>query len=687
MPPERAHTFETAPYEELFAVLLRQLKRPLKTHGFDLNDDDAAQLAGAVTQHRPDTRRAPLLAGLTAVIAESEGVLKQWGLSFQQALDVKMDAMPGWETTAEFLELANEKSNAELRIVIAAAWALLLDERRWLPYLLYLAAGHYDDETVIARRALACASGSEPSNADWFAQIRLWAQQPTKTQGAIVEQLQRLRTLLGRVADLKGAGMLLGWDQRTYMPAGGVQGRADQAATLAGLAHEFFTADEVGQLLDDLDGQFADYDSDEASLVRIMRRDYRKLKRIPSALLMEVQQVGAHARQAWQNARTQNDFALFQPHLEKMLALQRQLAETLNSSADGQPFDNLYSALLDRFEPGMTYERIDEIFSGLKKPLVALVQAINAKVDAVSDEVLRRHYPRERQLAFGQMLAQALGYDFQRGRLDLSAHPFTSGIHRDDVRITTRVNEDYVLVCLGSSIHETGHALHRQNLSPALYRSNLESTGLATAETLSRYYENIVGLSREFWQYAFPKAQEFFPHLADCDLETWYRAINKSFPSLIRTDADEVTYGLHIILRFELENELINGRLKVADLPKVWNERMEAYLGVVPPTNSDGVLQDIHWSQGGWGYFPDYLLGTIFASQLDAQLMREQPQHKAAWTRGEFGGVLRWLTDKIMAHGGKFTFAELAERATGTPFSWQPYMAYLQQKYGDIYGL
>ncbi len=499
--------------------------------------------------------------------------------------------------------------------------------------------------------------------------------------------LQRLKTLLARVSDLKGAAGLLGWDQRTYMPSGAVQGRADQSATLAGLAHEFFTADEVGELLQDLSDKFPDYYSDDASIVRMMWRDYQKARRIPAALLMEIQQVGAYAREAWHTARTQNNFSHYQPHLEKMLELQTQLAETLNTAADGKPFANKYSALLDRFESGMTYEIIDEIFTGLKKPLIELVKAINANADAVDDSVLRRHYAQEQQLAFGRMISEALGYDYNRGRLDLSAHPFTSTFHRDDVRITTRVKEDYALVCLGSTIHETGHALHRQNLSSSLYRSNVENTGLATAETLSRYYENIIGLSRECWTYFFPKAQEFFPHLQDTDLETWYRAINKSFPSLIRTDADEVTYGLHIILRFELENELINGRVKVADLPKEWNARMEAYLGVVPPTDSDGVLQDIHWSQGGWGYFPDYLLGTIFASQLDEQLLREQPNIKQDWARGEFGGVLHWLTDKVMAHGGKYTFPELAQRATGKSFTWQPYMSYLQKKYGEIYGL
>jgi carboxypeptidase Taq len=499
--------------------------------------------------------------------------------------------------------------------------------------------------------------------------------------------LPRLKTLLARVADLKGAAGLLGWDQRTYMPPGAVQGRADQAATLAGLAHEFFTDDEVGEILQDLADDFSDYDSDDASIVRVMWRDYQKLKRVPTSLLMEIQQVGAYAREAWHTARMTNNFSHYQPQLEKMLELQIQLAETLNVAADGKPYTNKYSALLDRFEPGMTQEIIDDIFTGLKKPLIELVKAINAKSDAVDDSVLRRHYPKEQQMAFGHMISEAIGYDYKRGRLDLSAHPFTSTFHRDDVRITTRIKEDYVLVNLGSTIHETGHALHRQNLSPTLYRSNIENTGLATAETLSRYYENIIGLSRECWVYFFPKIQEFFPHLQDTNLDTWYRAINKSFPSLIRTDADEVTYGLHIILRFELENELINGKLKVSELPKVWNERMESYLGVVPPTDSDGVLQDIHWSQGGWGYFPDYLLGTMFASQLDEQLVKEQPNIKQDWARGEFNGVLQWLTDKVMAHGGKFTFPELAQRATGKAFTWQPYMTYLQKKYGEIYQL
>jgi carboxypeptidase Taq len=681
-----SHTFETAPYDELFTVLLRQFKRPMKPYGVDLSDEDAAAVARGIVSGIPDSHAHPVLDALTGVVSESEVVLSRWGLTFEKALEVKIDEMPGWESTAEFLDLANEKSNAELRIAAGSVLVMVLGDRRYVGHVLHLAAGNYAEDTIIAQRALTFASKVELDTPSWLDKVRQWAE-TGKTPDEEKIKLQRLKTLMARVSDLKGVAGLLGWDQRTYMPTGGVQGRADQSATLAGLIHEFFTADEVGELLDELTDKFEDYDSDEASIVRVLGRDYKKLKRVPASLLMQIQQVGAYAREAWHTARTTNNFNHYQPHLEKMLALQIQLAETLNVASDGKPFANKYSALLDRFEPGMTYEIVDGIFSGLKKPLIELVKAINAKADAVDDSVLRRHYPREQQLAFGRLLSNALGYDYTRGRLDLSTHPFTSAFHRDDVRITTRVKEDYLLVSLGSTIHETGHALHRQNLSPALYRSNLENTGLATAETLSRYYENIIGLSREFWQYAFPKAKDFFPHLQDTNLETWYRAINKSFPSLIRTDADEVTYGLHIILRFELENELINGKISVSDLPKIWNERMEVYLGVVPPTDSDGVLQDIHWSQGGWGYFPDYLLGTIFASQLDERLVKEQPTIKQTWASGELGGVLRWLTDKVMAHGGKFTFPELAQRATGKAFTWQPYMDYLQKKYGEIYGL
>ncbi len=497
-------------------------------------------------------------------------------------------------------------------------------------------------------------------------------------------KMEQLRTRLARISDLNFAGWLLGWDQRVMMPPGGAQARGDQMGTLAGLAHEFFIDEEVGALLEDLAAETAalPYESDEASLVRVKQREYERLVRVPTSLVMRITQAGAEGHEAWVQARSENRFSIFEPHLSKMVDLQRELAAALGSET-GNPYD----ALLDQFEPGLTYEYINGVFGALKTPLVALVKAIGERADAVDDSVLRREYPEAAQVAFSREIAEALGFDFQRGRLDKSAHPFTSGTSRDDVRLTTRVDERFLPTCVMAVIHEAGHGMHMQNYHPALYRSSMEFPGLAIAESQSRFFENVVGRSRAFWTYWYPRAQAHFPHLADVPLETFYRAINKSQPSLIRVEADEVTYGLHIMLRFELENDVINGRVAVADLPREWNDRMETYLGVRPPTDSDGVLQDIHWSQGGWGYFPDYLLGSILASQLWDALRRERPGVEAGIARGEFAPLLEWQREQVMQHGAKFTFPELVERATGRPLSWEPYMNYLTAKYGEIYGL
>jgi carboxypeptidase Taq len=497
------------------------------------------------------------------------------------------------------------------------------------------------------------------------------------------QKLNQLKARLARIADLSGARSVLSWDQQVMMPVGGAVARGDQMGTISGLAHEMFVDEEVGALLDELYQEYAGnaYDSDEVSLVRVARRDYEKRVKIPTDLVVEMAKTAAMGRQAWQQARAENNFAIFAPLLEKTVGLQVRLADILGSKS-GNPYD----ALLDRFEPGLTFEYIDGVFSGLKKSLVDLIEQIAANRDRVSDDVLKRDYPEAAQIAISSEMAQALGYDFNRGRLDKSAHPFTSGgIH--DARITTRVDDHFLPSCVMAVIHEAGHGMHMQSIDEALYRTGLDTFGLAIAESQSRFFENVIGRSRAFWTYWYPKLQATFPHLSDTPMETFYKAINKSAPSLIRVEADEVTYGLHIMLRFEIENELINQRIKVADLPALWNERMQSYLGVTPPNDTDGVLQDIHWSQGGFGYFPDYLLGSILASQLWDAFKREQPDIEERIACGEFAPLLLWQREAIMKHGNKFTFPEIAERATGQSLSWEPYMNYLRAKFGDVYGL
>ena len=498
------------------------------------------------------------------------------------------------------------------------------------------------------------------------------------------EKLEQLKTLLARIADLEYAAAVLDWDQETYMPEGGVQARADQLSTLQGLAHEYFVDEEVGTLLHDLAAHLdeLDYDSDEASLIRVSLRDYEKQVKVHGDLVREISRTSALGTQAWREAREKDDFSLFQPYLEKMVELKIRWAECF------KPYDNIYDPLLDDFEPGMTYEQISAVFAELKPPLVELVRAISQKRDAVDDSVLKAHFDKDAQMAFGRAVAEQLGYDLTRGRIDISAHPFTTNFWRGDVRITTRLDENDVVSGLMGTIHEAGHAIYEQNTSPTLYRTGLDrGASMAVHESQSRFYENVIGRSRPFWRHFYPRLQEAFPHFKSLDFEAFYRALNKSEPSLIRVEADEVTYGLHIILRFELENDLFNGRVSVADLPEVWNARMEEYLGLVPPTDREGVLQDIHWSQGLMGYFPDYLLGSVFSVQLWEQMQKEMPDVVEQIEAGQFEDILAWLREKIHRHGRKFTLPEITARVTGGPLRWEPYMDYLRTKYGEIYGL
>jgi carboxypeptidase Taq len=499
------------------------------------------------------------------------------------------------------------------------------------------------------------------------------------------EKLDQLKKVIGRAVDMERAASVLEWDQETYMPPGGGQARADQTATLRSTFHEIFASDEVGKLLDELEKEAAglDYDSDEASLIRVLRREHERRVRVPLELAEELARTASLAQQVWQKARANNDFKSFEPLLAKTVELKHRWAECF------KPYENIYDPLLDYYEPGITYRQIDTVFSALKPPLVKLVKDITTHLDAVDGSLLSQPFEPEGQMTFGREVIAALGYDFERGRIDFSAHPFTIHFGRDDVRITTRIVEGIGSSALMSTIHEAGHAMYEQGTSPTLYRTWLDQgASMSVHESQSRFYENIIGRSRPFWRYWYPRLQAIFPaQLGKVDMETFYRALNRVQPSLIRVEADEVTYGLHVILRFELENDLMNGRVSVSDLPKEWNARMEAYLGVVPSTDAEGVLQDVHWSVGYIGYFPDYLLGSIFSVQLWEQMLKERPSVPAEIEAGQYSAILDWLREKIHRHGMKFTLPELSQRITGGPLRWEPYMHYLQTKYGEIYGL
>lgn len=498
------------------------------------------------------------------------------------------------------------------------------------------------------------------------------------------QKLATLREHIAQVVDLTRAAEVLAWDQETYMPQGGAAARADQISTLSGLAHELFIDEKVGALLEELIAAGLPYDSDDGSFVRVQWREYQKAVRLPTDLVVEMAKASALGLEAWRAARAQDDFSQFRPALEHIVELTLHKAEALHDSRSS----NLYDALLDSYDPGLSYEAINAVFSALKPELIALVKAIAANQDAVDDSIVTGNYPEADQMAFGRSISEALGYDYGRGRLDKSTHPFSISFSPDDVRITTRYSRRLPESLMGT-IHETGHAIYEQQVSKSLYRSGLDSgAGMSVHESQSRFYENILGRSRAFWEYWYPFLHDAFPEqLQGVEMEQFYRALNRSQPSFIRVEADEVTYGLHIMLRFEIENDLINGKVAVADLPTVWDDRFEAYMGIRPPTGREGVLQDIHWSQGAIGYFPDYLLGSIFSVQIWERMKADLPDATDHIRNGDFSRITAWLGNHIHRHGSKFTFPELAERVTGSALQWQPYMAYLRAKYSDIYGL
>lgn len=499
------------------------------------------------------------------------------------------------------------------------------------------------------------------------------------------EKLRELKTRLQEATDLSLVGALLSWDQSTYMPPGGAIARGRQLALLGRLAHQAFTAPEIGRLLDALTpwAETLPYDSDEAALVRVTRREYDRALKVPAALVAELNEHISASWNAWAKARPANDFASVRPYLEKTLDLSRRLANCFPG------YEHIADPLIDQSDYGMKVSFLRPLFAQLREGLMPLVQAITALPPA-DDSCLHQRFPEERQLAFGLEVIRQLGYDFERGRQDKTHHPFMTKFSLGDVRITTRVREDDFSEALFSTIHEAGHAMYEQGINPAYEASPLGSgTSAGVHESQSRLWENLVGRSLGFWQHFYPKLQAAFPEpFGAVSLETFYRAINKVQRSLIRTDADEVTYNLHVILRFDLEVQMLEGVLAVRDLPEAWHARYLSDLGLRAPDDRDGCLQDMHWYAGViGGAFQGYTLGNLMSAQLYNAALRAQPDIPTQIARGEFQTLHGWLKDNVHRHGSKYTAAELMQRATGSPLTIEPYLAYLRQKYGALYSL
>ncbi len=497
------------------------------------------------------------------------------------------------------------------------------------------------------------------------------------------ERFAELCRRLGVISDLSTAGGLLVWDEETKMPPGGAEARAEQRATLNRIAHELQIAPELGELLESLrDVEAAhDHDSFEASLIRVARRDYEKQARVPAELRAEMTRAGSRGYRAWLEAREAKDFGLLLPHLERRIALAREYVACFEP--EGDPYD----VLLDDHEPGMKTAEVEAVFARLRDGLVPLIAAV-AEHEPVDDSCLRGRFPAEAQRHFALAVMQEWGMDDRSWRLDDTVHPFAVSLSSSDIRLTTNLSEDDLSGIL-SCLHEFGHGLYERQVDPAYFRTPLAG-GVSSAfhESQSRLWENLVGRSLATWRHFYPRLRETFPGaLQEVPLETFHRALNKVEPTMRRVDSDEVTYCLHIILRFELERAVFTDAIAVADLPEAFDAKMEEYLGLRPADAVEGVLQDVHWSDSNFGYFPTYALGNVISVQLWDRARAELGDLDEQFEQGEFAPLRQWLGERVHRFGRALEPGELLERAAGGPLDPEPYLAYLRAKLAGLYGV
>lgn len=500
-----------------------------------------------------------------------------------------------------------------------------------------------------------------------------------------MSSLAALKDILNKVARLNQAAAVLDWDQQCYMPPGGAEARAEQSAVLGRLHHDLFTSDEVGMLLEksksELNG--AGPDSDDAALIRVTQREFDRETKVPGDLVAEFAKTTSLAHETWVKARKANDFESFRPTLEKVVDLCRQVAEHRGYE------DNIYDALLDQFEPGMKSSEVDMIFSDLRPMLVDMVKRIQDSPVKADGSIMTRSYPIDKQREICNDVVKLVGYEFENGRQDEAAHPFCTNFSNKDVRITTRFDEHYLPGSIFASLHEAGHAMYEQG-SPDKYEGTPLAGGVSLGfhESQSRMWENQVGRSKEFIEFYFPTLQKTFPDaLGNVSPEEFRRAANRVEPSLIRVEADEVTYGLHIMLRYELEKMMLEGKVDFKQLPELWNSKMEEYLGITPDKDANGVLQDVHWSSGILGYFPTYQLGNLISAQLWEKMGEDISDIYDQMRRGEFGAILQWLRDNVHQYGSKYMPKDLIVKSTGKPLSSDAYNRYIESKYSEIYSL
>ncbi len=495
-------------------------------------------------------------------------------------------------------------------------------------------------------------------------------------------KLDQLKEILGEVSDVYHAASVLEWDQQVNMPPGGSDARGQQLGTLGKIAHEKSTSDEVGKLLQDLKHEFTDAESDDAALVRVSARNYDKATRVPSQFVSKQAIVTTKAFEAWVEAKGKSDFSIFRPHLEKVVELVQEYISFF------PPADHPYDILLDDYEPGMKTSEVKEIFNNLRPKQVELIKSIKS-ARQVKDDFLHKKYNEKKVWDFSEAVISKFGYDFNCGRQDKAPHPFQTTFSVNDTRITNRFESENPLSTLFSAMHEAGHAMYEQGSNPIYERTPLAGgTSLAVHESQSRMWENLVGRSLPFWEHFFPELKKTFPSQLDgVSAKSFYKAINKVEPSMIRVNADESTYNLHVMLRLELEIGMVEGKFAIKDLPEIWNAKMQDYLGIVPPNDAQGVLQDVHWSSGLMGYFSTYALGNLVSAQLWEKINADITDLDDQIRKGKFDSLLGWLREKVHIFGHKYDPQDLIEKVTGSKIDSAAYVRYLTKKYSDIYGL
>ncbi len=482
-----------------------------------------------------------------------------------------------------------------------------------------------------------------------------------------------------KINNLGHISELLEWDQETYMPSGGIVQRSEQMALVAGLIHDLQHQEDFVEALRDIDTD--GLTGSDQLILEETRRDFLRTSNCPKELLEQLAEAQSRGQQAWSEAKEVNDFSIFAPHLEQMIELKKQYADCLQAKGDR------YDKLIDEFEAGFNQKKLDPIFSDLKPFLTDLIKRIRANIP--KNNLLKGKFPIELQHEFALDVVEAMGFDFERGRVDESEHPFCTNFSSNDVRLTSHYDENDFSRSLFSFLHEAGHGLYEQGFEEDHHATPLaQAISLGIHESQSRMWENQVGRSDEFWQYYFPKFKTMFKsNLKHVKYADFLRSINHVEPSFIRIDADEVTYDLHILIRYEIEQMIFNDEVTVAELPKIWDDKYEEYLGIRPANNSEGIMQDVHWSLGLFGYFPTYTLGNIFAAQFFESAKKALPHLESNFTRGKFSGLRDWLLEHIHQHGKSMTSAECVERVTGGEINADAYKSYLTKKYTKLFNL